>query len=388
MENHLPLPMPDRRILNTENNSLLNTEISNQNYNYIFSEESPKHYQRKSDLKESKLSVMSTAQIMQIEDMRQKLLSYKLLSEKTMYMNSLQNDPKLKKCNLIFFGPDGVGKTSFIKSIYKAIFNTNMIPNQNISKLVVRNKNYDDKKLLFNQYQIINESKKNSGLMICDTRESLKLNKNYTISKSGFNSIESQNKISEINSISNNSTIINMNPKALIEFWEKSFDSFPKEIFREEIGVGNIRSLPHAVIFIFDGKKENILNKEELSFYKNLINISKNKGYKDIHIVLTRFDEFEKKIYEEIKDWTEGEIHSEINKLKNIKIENVISLLGVNWSNVHFIENYHSDEQIENIPSIDYNILKTLLDIINSAELFILDKISKVPMCYGLCSMK
>ena len=85
---------------------------------------------------------------------------------------------------------------------------------------------------------------------------------------------------------------------------------------------------------------------------------------------------------------TEGEIHSEINKLKNIKIEKVISLLGVNWSNVHFIENYHSDEQIENIPSIDYNILKTLLDIINSAELFILDKTVKVPSCYGFCSLK
>ena len=388
MENDLPLPMPDRRALNTDNNSILNTELSNQNYNYIFSEESPKHYPRKSDLKESKLSLMSTAQIMQIEDMRQKLLSYRLLSEKTIYMNSLQNDPKLKKCNLIFFGPDGVGKTSFIKSIYKAIYNTNIIPNSNISKLVVRNKNYEEKKLLFSQYQLIKESNKNSGLMICDTRERIKLNKNYTISKSGFNSIESQNKISDINSISNNSTIINMNPQALIEFWEKSFDLFPKEIFMEEIGFGNIRSLPHAVIFVFDGNKQNILKKEELSFYQKLINISKNKGYKDIHVVLTRFDEVEKKIYEKIQDSNEGEILSEINKEKNLKIENVISLLGVNWSNVHFIENYHSDEQIENIPSIDYNILKTILDIINSAELFILDKIAKVPMCYGLCSLK
>ena len=90
------------------------------------------------------------------------------------------------------------------------------------------------------------------------------------------------------------------------------------------------------------------------------------------------------------KNINEGEIHSEINKLKNIKIENVISLLGVNWSNVHFIENYHFNEQNENenIPSIDYNILKTLLDIINSAELFILDKTIKVPLCYGFCSIK
>ena len=375
MENDLPLPMPDRRALNTDNNSPLNTEISNQNYNYIFSEESHKHYPRKSDLKESKLSLMSTAQIMQIEDMRKKLLSYKLLSEKTMYMNSLQNDPKLKKCNLIFFGPDGVGKTSFIKSIYKAIYNTNIIPNSNISKLVVRNKNYEDKKLLFSQYQIIKESNKNSGIMICDTRESLKLYNGNNIN-------------SNKNNINNNFKIINMNKKTLLEFWGKNFESFPKEIFREEIGLGNIRSLPHAVVFVFDGKEEKILNDEELNFYKELIDISKNKGYKDVHVILTRFDEFEKKILEKNLDWNEGEIHSEINKLKNIKIENVISLLGVNWSNVHFIENYHIEGQMENSPEIDYNILKTLLDIINSAELFILDKIAKVPMCYGLCSIK
>ena len=93
-------------------------------------------------------------------------------------------------------------------------------------------------------------------------------------------------------------------------------------------------------------------------------------------------------LWQKNKELSEGEIHSEINKLKNIKIENIISLLGVNWSNVHFLENYHFDEEIDNIPEIDYNILKTLLDIINSAELFILDKIARTPICYGLCSMK
>ena len=68
-------------------------------------------------------------------------------------------------------------------------------------------------------------------------------------------------------------------------------------------------------------------------------------------------------------------------------MEKVISLLGVNWSNVHFIENYNENEK-ENSPGIDYNILKTLLDIINSSELFILEKIAKIPMCFGFCSMK
>ena len=382
MEDDLPLPMPDRRLFTQENNYIQQTETSNQNSNYLFSDQSQFNSQKKSDMKESKLLIISQAQIMQTEDMRQKILSYKLLSEKTMYMNSLQNDPKLKKCNLLFFGPSGAGKTSFIKSIYKALFNTSIIPNNNINKLVVSNKNDEKKTLLFNQYQIIKESNKNTGLIVCDTRDSLKIyNNNYLIHhKNSFYDDIDSNK-------DNKNNILNMNPKALLEFWEKNFEFFPKEIFREEIGSGNIRSLPHAVVFIFDGRNENIVNIEDLNFYKSLIDMSKTKGYKDIHVVLTRLDELEKKILEKYLDMNEGEIHSEINKLKNIKMEKVISLLGVNWSNVHFIENYNENQK-ENSPEIDYNILKTLLDIINSAELFILEKIAKIPMCYGFCSMK
>ena len=386
METDLPLPMPDRRILNNENNSMLNTESSAKNCIYLTNEETPNYNtQKNSDLKESKLSLISYAQIMQIEDMRQKILAYKLLSEKTMYMNSFQNNQKLKKCNLVIFGPSNAGKTSFIKSIYKALYNTCNIPSTNMSKLVVRNKTNEEKTLLFNQYQIIKESNNNTVLTICETREKFNIfNNSNNINNN--NSIESNNKISEQN-INNNKTL-SMNPNSLLEFWGKSFDSFPKEIFREEVGYGNIRSLPHAVIFIFDGKRDKLVNKEDLLFYKKLIDISKNKGYKDVHVVLSRFDEFEKKILENNKGYNEGEILSEINKLKNIKIENVISLLGVNWSNVHFIENYHDDEQIENNATIDYNILKTLLDIINSAELFIIEKMSRTPGCYGLCSLK
>ena len=69
MEDDLPLPMPDRRIFTTENNLIQSTENSNSNNYNIFKEDSNN---KTSDLKESKISVMSAAQIMQIEDMRQK----------------------------------------------------------------------------------------------------------------------------------------------------------------------------------------------------------------------------------------------------------------------------------------------------------------------------
>ena len=103
MENELPLPMPDRRTLN--NNYL----IKNAEYNSI---EDTNKFKKSSnntkidfnDLKDSKVSVMSTAQIMQIEDMRNKILSYKLLSDKSIYINTFQNDNKINKCNIILFG--------------------------------------------------------------------------------------------------------------------------------------------------------------------------------------------------------------------------------------------------------------------------------------------
>ena len=72
--------------------------------------------------------------------------------------------------------------------------------------------------------------------------------------------------------------------------------------------------------------------------------------------------------------------------MKDIKIEKVINILGVNRSNVHFIENYHLENQMTNSITIDYNILKTLIDIINISELFILDEINrKQACCYGYC---
>ena len=113
--------------------------------------------------------------------------------------------------------------------------------------------------------------------------------------------------------------------------------------------------------------------------------ISKEKGYKDIHVILTKLDEFEKKIWERNKNLTENEIYNKLKVMKDIKIEKVISILGVNRSNVHFIENYHLNKQNKNSVEIDYNILKTIVDILYSSELFIIDKMNRKTECFGFC---
>lgn len=73
-----------------------------------------------------------------------------------------------------------------------------------------------------------------------------------------------------------------------------------------------------------------------------------------------------------------------LNSLKDQKIERVIDILGVKRSDVHFIENYHSDMNENNI-EIDYQALKTIGDLINMAEQFILLYLNKNASCFARC---
>ena len=75
---------------------------------------------------------------------------------------------------------------------------------------------------------------------------------------------------------------------------------------------------------------------------------------------------------------------SKLNTLKDQKIERVIDILNVKRSNVHFIENYHSEMDENNI-EIDYHILKTLGELINVSEQFILFYLNRNATCFARC---
>ena len=171
----------------------------------------------------------------------------------------------------------------------------------------------------------------------------------------------------------------NRDPFALWEFWKKSSELFPNEILNTEDP--SISSIPHSVVFIFDESSDEIVQEDE-KFYKELIILCKRKGYSNVQVVLTRIDVFEKNVFDRNKNISQNEKKTKLKKLKDEQIEKVIQSLGINRSNIHFLENYHLEEQEKNSVEIDYYILKTLIDILNSAELFMMSYMAQKETCF------
>ena len=369
---NFPVPEPDRRMkINFQNNNTENSNFYKQNLN----EENLNNSSLEKLEHEKSNNNMAIVKLKHIEDMRQKILNYKLLSEKTMFLTSNSSNFFINKCNIILFGPSGSGKSSFIKSMYRSLYNSSILPPDAMKKLIIKDTFHNEGTLLFSKLHLKEENNNSSGFILCDTRGHIKMNDNE---KEQFKILLDGNVKDDI-LIEQRSQ---RNPLALWEFWKKDSELFPTEIFNaEEPGID---SIPHAIVFVFDGSNDEVIQKEDETFYKELVNISKRKGYENIHIILTRIDIFEKLIYEKNISLPSTERSSKVNNLKDEKIEKVIDVLGVNRSNVHFIENYHSELK-DNSFEIDYSLLKTMCDIINACELYILYYMNQNESCFATC---
>ena len=367
----LPLPLPDRR-------TLLNLYDKNSNFSYlsnnqIHSIEQDETKNKNTILSESQEgSSLSIVKLKQIEDMRQKILNYKLLSEKTIYFSQSPSS-KINQCNVILLGPSGSGKSSFIKSLYRALYNSPNLPPDAMTKLKIKDVHHNEGTLNFTKLHLVEETKNSSGILLCDTRGHVNMNENE---KEQFK-IMLDGRVKDDVYIEQRS---NRDPFALWEFWKKSSELFPNEILNPE--EPTISSIPHAVVFFFDGSTEEVVQSEDEAFYKELVYLCKRKGYSNIQIVLTRIDVFENKFLERNKNISQSEKNMKLNKSKDIQIERVIQSLGVNRSNVHFLENYHIEGQEKNSVEIDYHILKTMIDILNSAEMYMISYMAQKETCF------
>ena len=383
----LPLPIPDRRITAKDSSkktgSTSEVEEINKfqnNYDYLKSNSITSDNNEYNDecrnSTQSNIKAMSLIKLKQIEDMRKKILSYKLLTEKTMFINSTKSANFIDKSNIILFGPSGSGKSSFIKSLYRSLYNSPILPPDAMNKLIIRGTYKNEGTLNFTKLYLVVKTANNTGITLCDTRGHFKMNQNE----------KEQFKILLDGNVKDGVKIEQKkerDPLSLWEFWKRDSELFPKEIF--DANEPGINSVPHAVVFVFDGSTDEVIQEEDINFYKDLVNFSINKGYQDIHVVLTRIDIFEKMINQRYKNLPITERNTKLNMLKDEKIEKVIETLNVNRSNVHFIENYHGDNQRNNNLEIDYHILKSLIDILNSSESFMLYYMNQRQTCFAGC---
>ena len=432
---NFPLPEPDRRLshnnnnnnnininnIDNNNNNIQNganikesTKFSQSNSNFFsnYTDSNPfKNNTNKNSNSNSNSNAitnneltnnMTIVKLNHIKDMRQKILNYKLLSEKTMFLTSNIKNYFINKCNIILFGPSGSGKSSFIKSMYRALYNSSFLPPEAMKKLIIKNEFQNEGTLLFTRLHLKEQNEQSSGIILCDTRGHIRMDETereqFKILLNG--NVKDGVKIEQRTE---------RNPIALWEFWKKDSELFPKDIFfADEVG---IESIPHSIVFVFDGSTDEVINKEDEVFYKDLVNISKKKGYDNsVHVVLTRIDIFEKFVSQRNKNLSVSDRSSRVSTLKDEKIEKVIEKLGISRTNIHFIENYHDDGDInngsnnnnnvngnnnginnnvnvgkENSYEIDFYLLKTMSEIINACEMFILYYMSKNESCFSTC---
>ena len=369
----LPLPKPDRRTLG--NNS--NISVNNKSTVNKFSKEKKNSINgqtNNNNLSDSiEANSLSLVKLKQIEDMRQKILKYSLLAEKSIFFTAPSGSSKINRCNVILFGPSGSGKSSFIKSLYRALYNSYILPPDASNKLKIKNVYHNEGTLNFTKLYLVEETNNSSGIILCDTRGHFKMNENE---KEQFKIIL-DGRVRDGMKIEQRE---NRDPFALWEFWKKSSELFPNEILNPE--EPSLTSIPHSVVFIFDGSSDEVVQGEDERFYKELITLCKRKGYNNVQIVLTRIDVFEKNVLDRNKNIPQTEKNTKLNKLKDEQIEKVIQTLGVNRSNIHFLENYHLEGQEKNSVEIDYHILKTMIDILNSAELFMMTYMNQRETCF------
>ena len=112
---------------------------------------------------------------------------------------------------------------------------------------------------------------------------------------------------------------------------------------------------PHCICFVFDGSMDEIPNgEEEINFYKEILQMARQRGYAMPQVILTCIDKVEQIMNEEEEDrlgrpLDDFEREHKLREIIDMKIEKVVLNLGIARSSVHFIENYKSTFDLQNV---------------------------------------
>jgi GTPase SAR1 family protein len=215
--------------------------------------------------------------------------------------------------DIILFGPAGAGKTSLIKTFYRALHDTRVIPPLMASNLVVKSKAANEGTRRFTKVTIKPEEhllpvvQQGNGGRCKKNEVYLQAEHQIRIHDTRGQIWMDQNEIAQLNliidgKIRDMSLVEQRNYRyayLLWEFWKRDTELFPDNIFRDSSQV-SLKTKPHCIVFVFDGSMDEIPNgQEETAFYKDIITRARERRYFYPQVVLTCVDKVEAQMLED-----------------------------------------------------------------------------------------
>ncbi|CEM02672.1 unnamed protein product [Vitrella brassicaformis CCMP3155] len=314
-----------------------------------------------------------SATMLSVHQLRRELVDFFLLAGDPKLTNS-QRSMLPPFVDVIVFGPSGSGKSSLIRTFYRALHNTSVLPRDLSERVVVQDTLRNEgttqyvKAVIKQREQDTDGRPTSSGIILHDTRGQIWMDR------------KEQQQLDVIiqGRIKDDVTVEQRDrryARLLWEFWRSEADLFPPEILNKRSGLA---TRPHALIFVFDGSMDEIPNgEEETDFYREVISMARRKGYYYPQIVLTRIDKVEQQLPQDV---SQAEAEVILRQRLDSKIEAVVLNLGVSRSSVHFIENYHADGMCQDL-SIDFHALRVLHECVQHGDTFIRSAMKNRPRC-------
>lgn len=112
----------------------------------------------------------------QINDIREKLLDFKVVA--TRHNQKLNYECLPNHVDILLFGPAGSGKSSLIRTFYRALHQTVALPNNIEEQLIIKKQNQNEGTLTYNGVYIKDANESSSAVMVHDTRGQIWMDQN------------------------------------------------------------------------------------------------------------------------------------------------------------------------------------------------------------------
>lgn len=310
-------------------------------------------------VKKKTAGTMSELMVRQVNQLRAALSYFHIIP---MRSNPTLNYSVLpSSLNILLFGPSGSGKSSLLRTFYRSFHNTKDLPDEIHHKLVVKGTTHNEGTTLYTTVVIKPETSTEHGIKVHDTRGQIWMD----VKEKAQADLLLQGKVKDMARVEQRNQRY---AYLLWEFWKKDTQLFPTEIMKNN---PSLVDKPHCLLFIFDGSLEDIPNgEEETTFYREILQMARVKGYFYPQIVLTHIDRVEASIREEEK----------LREILDAKIEGVVMKLGIPRSSVHFIENYH-ESQVDSDLSVDFHSLRLLHESVQQGDAFLQSQLKEKYSC-------